>query len=567
MQATVPSSEGEQGGYDSEALQQQPDGGSGDHSEQLQAQAGDEGVVLVLPNGRVCQGSIAQALKQTALQKHAAAMRSGKSKRGQAWAAAYDCCYGPAAAALKNISPRFKVRAWGNSLPTYAHEWTKVTSEGPNIYKHMYGECGEFNGTCKCCDQEAVDDMNHIFVECRHPEVARARDEQTAAVMGVWRELGLEREWKYLDWTVHNPGEYEGWQAWWGRLGRVPQAGVDAMCQLAPRQRMAIQAAASEVARVSLRGAEKVWAARNAAAQEWEGAAGITARKKHQAKEAWYKSHKAAQVGRGVRTGKAWEDLTEQTRRHKQSMQHKAAALRQYGEEEGRVRHLRWLRDRRRREKVPDLGAQASLVGWLAGLSREERAAWSAPLTHVGMPETMVSWKNGHWEAFSGPSPRDRLDGTCSYGSCMQPGTRRAWGCQSDGGYLRCDSCSRHSCQGSLSGCQCDAPVGEQRAKRVVRPRMTRATEQKRIDAMVDQFHKWQRRERGTPVRVWVHAEHGEARVVGTVVHATQRNADRRKAWGRAVTDPGHPWHPVDEVYIQVGEEEVSVKLHDTTWP
>ena len=95
---------------------------------------------------------------------------------------------------------------------------------------------------------------------------------------------------------------------------------------------------------------------------------------------------------------------------------------------------------------------------------------------------------------------------------------------------------------------------------------MTRATEQKRIDAMVDQFHKWQRRERGTPVRVWVHAEHGEARVVGTVVHATQRNADRRKAWGRAVTDPGHPWHPVDEVYIQVGEEEVSVKLHDTTW-
>ena len=522
---------------------------------QLGSTAGEEPFVLIENTGDVCQGSVVDSLKSAVVQRHLRDLNGGASKRGREWERAHRASWAPAASALKHASTRFRVRAWGNCLPTYEHEWRKVMADGDNLYKHMYGRCGPFDGTCKCCKAGVVDNMTHIFVDCAAGPMQQARQATDKQIRSIWKDVGLEVEWRHLDWTHHNPTQYgDQWEAWWGRLGRVPVEGVRAMCQLAPGRQMEVHAAANATAKAALAGAEQMWAVRNELVQYWEHEVGISENKQERSKADWRRAHAQRPRGRRGPSPKAVEDLAANTRRQRESLMHRTQVVREHGSDKGRELHLAWLRERRERARGSGVGVQASIARWIEGLTPDERAAWSNPVCTAHAPCDTVTGSH------TSNTPKDL--GMCTYGSCTNKGVRLAWGCKGPEGHLRCNECSRYSCMGSKSSCQCTGTKKQGH----VGVHDTAATRQIKIDKMVHQYGLWQERRRRTPVRIWVHSHHGHPRQVGEVTHVIHRNADLRKSWWRAVADKTHPWHPVEEVYIKVGEEEVSVLLHKVTW-
>ena len=415
---------------------------------QLGVTAGEEPFVLVEPTGSVCQGSVVDALKDAVIQRRLKNLNKGASKRGKEWARAHNASWSPAVAALKHASTRFRVRAWGDSLPTYEHEWRKVVADGDNLYKHMYAGCGVFDGTCQCCKTGAMDDMTHIFVECGEEAVKLARQATDDKIRGIWRDVGLETEWRHLDWTHHNPTQYGGdWEVWWGRVGRVPNEGVRAMCELAPGRQMKVHAAAIATAKAALAGAEQVWAARNGVAQGWEHEVGISGNKKERSKTEWRRAHAQRPKGQRGPSPKALQDLADNTRRQRESDMHRTRMVNQHGPDKGKGLHLTWLSDRRARERGSGVGTQTSIVRWIEGLNGDERTAWSNPAgtAHVQhIPSTLPS-------TFGDSSRTTKDADRCTYGTCTEKGVRLAWGCRGTEGYLRCEACSRYSCRGSRS--------------------------------------------------------------------------------------------------------------------
>ena len=343
-------------------------------------------------------------------------------------------------------------------------------------------------------------------------------------------------------------------------MGRVPNEGVRAMCELAPGRQMKVHAAAIATAKATLAGAEQVWAVRNEVAQGWEHEVGISETKKERSKTEWMRAHAQRPKGRRGPSPKALQDLADNTRRQRESDMHRTRMVNQHGPDKGKGLHLTWMSDRRARERGSGVGTQTSIVRWIEGLTGDERTAWSNPAgtAHVQhIPSTLPS-------TFGDSSRTTKDADRCTYGTCTEKGVRLAWGCRGTEGYLRCEACSRYSCRGSRSMCQCARDNTSKRGRG--KAHTTATTRQMKIDKMVHQHDLWQQRARRTPVRIWVHSQHGQPRQVGEVTHVIRRNGNLRLSWWRAVADEGHPWRPVEEIYMKVGEEEVSVLLHKVTW-
>ena len=160
--------------------------------------------------GHHIQGAIRQALVAQATSTREQEMRQGTSRRGREWMEAQDTGHaGVRSHVAKNTQKhrRFRIRAWGGSLPTYSSEHRKARS-GNNMYTHVYTAGGKWGvsecmGQCICCRDGREETTEHMCT-CAGREAALAAT--LRRVDAVWKEARMANEWHACDW-VRRPEE------------------------------------------------------------------------------------------------------------------------------------------------------------------------------------------------------------------------------------------------------------------------------------------------------------------------------------------------------------------------
>jgi len=200
----------------------------------------------------------------------------------------------------QDLSTRFRMRLWTETLPTYKVINTRA-SEG-SADAHIYGTLLE-EGKCRCCGSGDIETIDHILTECPNPKLKELRTQAKLEVEKMWAGQGEMQAWSLHDWITPGPadashgvgrgnttggasGGSKRWRWQWGYRGLVPRKAPGAI-----RSDLRNGENGSLIAATAIRLAEfakKAWEARNELVLEWEAAQPqIADRKGHLKRTQW----------------------------------------------------------------------------------------------------------------------------------------------------------------------------------------------------------------------------------------------------------------------------------------
>ena len=112
----------------------------------------------------------------------------------------------------QDLSTRFRMRLWTETLPTYKVINTRA-SEG-SADAHIYGTLLE-EGKCRCCGSGDIETIDHILTECPNPKLKELRTQAKLEVEKMWAGQGEMQAWSLHDWITPGPADAShgvGWE-------------------------------------------------------------------------------------------------------------------------------------------------------------------------------------------------------------------------------------------------------------------------------------------------------------------------------------------------------------------
>ena len=406
---------------------------------QLHPAFGD-GDALLYIDGTLCQGNIAKAIKG-AIDSARWGELCERAKPGGGlddlvclMKASSVPARKAVAAATAQVSTRFRARLWAGNLPTY--EKIAMRCEGSDSYKEVYGDhIGK--GECRCCEGNAVENVDHVMTACRHPEIAKARAAAEGNAGRLWGKQGESHAWNEL--LMMSEEELHGWRKGWLHRGIIPE---DAHSVLEPlmRRKRKLQSLLNDTAIEMAKGAVEMWAARNDAKGEWEKTVGIDGKRNDMNRQGWRRG--VTRKPRTARQRKPDSEVTPEYAEKRLQKETRERLVSFFGRKEGLSRAYAF--NKQRKEKL----AKENIAKATPGV--DVREALQKQRDSPRFPKQKA--KGRHLTAKAGRREAPAC-GECTVIECKAVATVTAMACK-----LRQGRCARHyevRCVGCMTKCKC----------------------------------------------------------------------------------------------------------------
>jgi len=458
---------------------------------QLQAIHGEDEYVMVL-NGDTCQGDLGAAIKQASQRHRVALMRTRGSESGmiKQWFEKMDASDPSTRKKVINhqdLSTRFRMRLWTETLPTYKVINTRA-SEG-SADAHIYGTLLE-EGKCRCCGSGDIETIDHILTECQNPKLKELRTQAKMEVEKMWAGQGEIRAWSLHDWISPGPagadhgagrgdgpnntnGGHQRWRWQWGYRGLVPRRTPEAV-----RSELSKGEHGSLIASTAIRLAEyakEAWDTRNVIALEWEAAQPqIAERKGHLKRTRWAWKNPNPSATRGP-ARKPDDEVSVAYKRIRASKE-KAAELQALHGTQWRRVMIRWNTARREARK------KAIIVT-------------STNTQQITQYPTVTSIRYSQVKSLAKPIKKALAaaakaratateDGKCAIWGCDETATTRPMTCRRD--EQRCHHHHMLRCIGQQQPCRCNIEKPASATKQQIRTSETPASRKRRYQELTE---------------------------------------------------------------------------------